>query len=86
MALPVLLLAAVSGARMTSARIMQALPFPESLYGAAGLGYVVGVLTLWSAVRPRTIAWLAVVILYDLAMPVALFGMALLIEVAWGGQ
>jgi hypothetical protein len=86
MALPVVLLAAVSGARMTSARIMGELPWPESLYGAAGLGYIVGVLTLWGVVRPRTIAWFAVVVLYDLAMPVALFGMALLIEVAWGGQ
>jgi hypothetical protein len=55
------------------------------LGGVGVLGYLLGTFALGRALRGARAPWVAALVAYDLAMPVALFGLLILIEASHRG-
>jgi hypothetical protein len=49
------------------------------------LGYLLGTLALGRALRHAKARWVIALVVYDLAMPIALFGLVILVEASYRG-
>ena len=79
---------------MITACAMARLMWPDGLgtwvrfetLGIVGmLGYLLGTLALGRALRYAKARWVIALVVYDLAMPLALFGLVILVEASYRG-
>ena len=84
-ALPIVMVAACAMVRLIWPRGLGTWVRVETLAIVALLGYLVGTLALGRALRLARARWVMALVVYDVAMPIALFGFLILIEASYRG-
>jgi hypothetical protein len=83
--LPIVMMAACAVARLVWPNVLGSWVGLETLGIAGAVGYLLGSLILGRALRLAKARWIVALVVYDLAMPLVLCGLLILIEVGYRG-